>query len=267
MLLASPTFRMASDYKRIPSAEQKALFDRVVARSKAVRGQPVPVVVFDLDGTVLDNRPRTINILQELAADLRAEAATLHGNADEGKKAAEILAAARAEHLAYLMTDSLRKLGIVHPDLVARADAFWKTRFFSDAYLKHDVEVPGSIALSKACYEAGATLVYFTGRDLPNMALGSFQSLRDLGFPIGVIGTELVCKPDFAIPDAQYKREEGAHLARLGTVVCALENEPGNCNAFQELFPQADVVFVDTQHFPDAPALDARVHIVGDLVR
>ena len=40
------------------------------ASSRAARaspGQPSPVVVFDLDGTLMDNRPRTLAILQELA--------------------------------------------------------------------------------------------------------------------------------------------------------------------------------------------------------
>jgi len=99
----------------------------------------------------------------------------------------------------------------------------------------------------------------------PLMSLGSFQSLRDLGFPIGVVGTELVCKPDAKIPDEAFKREEGPKIARIGKVVAAFDNEPGNCNAFIEMSPDADVVFVDTQHLPGAPALAPRVHIVPDL--
>ncbi|HVH43961.1 MAG TPA: HAD family hydrolase [Labilithrix sp.] len=218
-------------------------------------GHPVPVVVFDLDGTIMDNRPRTAVILQELAAELHREA----------HSAAEVLAATRAESLAYLLTESLQRLGVEHPELIARAESYWKTRFFSDDYLKHDVAVAGSVELARACYDAGATIVYFTGRDLPLMSLGSFQSLRDLGFPIGVVGTELVCKPDAKIPDEAFKREEGPKIARIGKVVAAFDNEPGNCNAFIEMSPDADVVFVDTQHLPGAPALAPRVHIVPDL--
>ncbi len=246
---------MAPAYTSIPSAEQHALFARVVERCRPKPGQPVPVVVFDLDGTIMDNRPRTVTILKELAAELAAEA----------HSAAEKLAAANAETLAYLLGDTLQRLGVEHPEVVARAEAFWKTRFFSDDYLKHDVAVPGSLDLAKACYEAGATLVYFTGRDLPLMSLGSFGSLRDLGFPIGVVGTELVCKPHFHIPDEAFKREEGPKIARIGKVVAAFDNEPGNCNAFLEMCPDAEVVFVDTQHLPGAPALAKGVHVVPDL--
>ena len=198
---------MASAFTRLPFAQQQTLMSRIVARCKGVEGEPSPVVVFDLDGTLMDNRPRTLAILQELAHELRGEA----------HSAAEIASPRReAEELAYLLGDSLQTLGLEHPELVERAEAFWRTRFFSDHYLKHDIAIPGSVEFARACYEAGATLVYFTGRDLPLMGLGSFQSLRDLGFPIGVVGTELVCKPDAKIPDELFKRDEGPKIARIG---------------------------------------------------
>jgi hypothetical protein len=247
---------MASVYPRLPLPEQKALLSRIVGRCRPHPGAPTPVVVFDLDGTLMDNRPRTAVILQELGKELHAEA----------HSSAEVLAAARAEELAYLLGDTLQKLGVEHPELVARAEAFWKTRFFSDDYLKHDIAVDGAVRFAQACYDAGATIVYFTGRDLPLMGLGSFQSLRDLGFPIGVVGTELVCKPEASIPDETFKRSEGPKLLRIGRVVAAFDNEPGNCNAFVEMHPESDVVFVDTQHLPGAPPLHGRVSTVGDFV-
>lgn len=246
---------MSQVYKRISAPERHALYERIIARCARVPGKPPAVVVFDLDGTLMDNRPRTAVILQELARELKAEA----------HSSAEVLAAARAEELAYLLSDSLKRLGLEHPDLVSRAEAFWRERFFSDHYLKHDIAVAGSVEFARACYEAGAIIVYFTGRDLPLMGLGSFQSLRDLGYPIGVVGTELVCKPDAKIPDEAFKREEGPKLSRVGHVVAAFDNEPGNCNAFVEMCPEADVVFVDTQHLPGAPPLDRRVHVVEDF--
>ena len=228
---------------------------RIVARCRTVPGASSSVVVFDLDGTLMDNRPRTLAILKELAEELRGES---HSSADQ-------IAAAEAEELAYLLGDSMKKLGIKHPALVDRAESFWKARFFSDHYLKHDIAIAGSVEFAKACYEAGAVLVYFTGRDLPLMGIGSFQSLRDLGFPIGIVGTELVCKPDAKIPDELFKRAEGPKLLRVGHVVAAFDNEPGNCNAFLEMNPDADVVFVDTQHLPGAPPLDKRVQVVTDF--
>jgi hypothetical protein len=243
-------------YHRISTSEQKALYKRIVERSHRKPGEANPVIVFDLDGTLMDNRPRTQTILHELAAELKKEA----------HQAAEVLGSTKIESIAYMLTETLRLIGVDHPELVARAEEHWRQRFFTDEYLKYDIAIPGTVELAKACYEAGATLVYFTGRDLPLMSLGSFGSLRDLGFPIGVVGTELVCKPDAKIPDEKFKKEEGPKLARIGRVIATFDNEPGNCNAFQAMFPEADNVFVATQHLPGAPPLDAKVHVVPDLV-
>ena len=256
-MLTTRALSRSAQFTHLSPSAQRALLEKIVARSRPPSSAEAPVVVFDLDGTLMDNRPRTAVILQELAKELRAEAHT----------AAEILEAAQAEQLAYLMTDSLAKMGIVDSALVDRASEFWKARFFTDHYLRHDVAVPGAVEFARACYEAGAILVYFTGRDLPFMSLGSFGSLRDLGFPIGVVGTELVCKPDAKIPDEKFKRDEGPKLRRVGKVIAAFDNEPGNCNAFLEMCPEADVVFIDTQHLPGAPPLDSRVHVVPDFRR
>jgi hypothetical protein len=108
-------------------------------------------------------------------------------------------------------------------------------------------------------------VVYFTGRDLPLMGVGSFRSLKDLGFPIGVIGAELVLKPEFNIPDETFKREEVTRLERLGEVIAAFDNEPANCNIFADSHPKADSVFLDTQHLPGAPRLHESVLVIPDF--
>ena len=241
-------------YTRLPFAQQQTLLRRVVDRaSPGSRG--AKVVVLDLDGTLIDNRPRTGAILHELADDLR----TSH------PRDAALLRGAVPDALGYLVRDSLRALGVAE-DLVPEAEAFWKTKFFSDDPIRFDVALPGAIAFARACYERGAILAYFTGRDLPGMSVGTWKSLRDLGFPIGVPGTELVLKPTFEMPDEVFKQEIGPRLARLGEVVAVFDNEPANCNVLLAQHASAESVFVDTQHFPGAPPLDPKVHVVGDLV-
>lgn len=246
-----------STYPRLSPHDQKALLDRIVSRCKGVPGAASPVVVFDLDGTLMENRPRTLAILRELGAMWRTKEPAL----------AERLVAAQPTQLSYLLSDSLANLGVTRTEHVAEAELFWRERFFVDGYLKHDVEVPGAAAFARACYDEGAVLVYFTGRDLPLMGLGSFASLRDLGFPIGVAGTELVCKPDAAIPDEAFKRLVGPSLTRVGHVVAVFDNEPGNCNVLLSHFPDADSVMVDTQHLPGAPDLFREVQVIVDFKR
>ena len=120
----------------------------------------------------------------------------------------------------------------------------------------------GARAFAQAVHDAGAVVVYLTGRDLPNMALGSFASLRDLGFPIGCIGTELVVKPAFETPDVVFKRSVAPDLSRLGTVVATFDNEPGNVQVFLDAHPSSIGVFLATQYAPDPPPLDERAAVI-----
>jgi hypothetical protein len=246
-------------YQRLSLADQARTLQAIISQcgSRSERGavEPSPVVVFDLDGTLMDNRPRTAIILHELAETWKvthpALAARLHD--------------AQADKLEYLLTDTLVRFGVTQTDAVAAAETFWRERFFSDDYLAHDIAVPGSVEFARACYERGGNIVYLTGRDLPLMGIGSFKSLRDLGFPIGVPGTELVLKPDAAMPDEAFKRLEAPKLARVGRVVAVFDNEPANCNVLLEQNPECTSVFVDTQHLPGAPPLHAAVKVVADF--
>jgi hypothetical protein len=246
-------------YPCLDGAGQSALLGRLVerARERRAAGGAPPVIVFDLDGTLMDNRPRSAAILAELAR----EWASLH------PEAAGRVAAARADELAYLFSDNLQRLGVSDRALVDKAMAFWRERFFHDKYLAHDVEVPGAVAFARAAYEAGANVVYLTGRDLPLMGLGSWSSLRDLGFPIGVVGAELVCKPDASVHDEAFKLEVAPALVRVGEVIATFDNEPGNCNLFRRAYPAALTVLLDTQHVPGAPPLDEGVVCVRDFRR
>lgn len=235
------------------SNELAAVVDACRARSTTSERA---VVVFDLDGTLLDNRPRTVAILNEAAVQWAAD----HPEATAAIRSLD------PKQLGYLVTDALRERG-VDEALVGEALEVWKQRFFRDDTLAHDVPLSGAVEFARACYEAGGNLAYFTGRDLPNMALGSLASLRDRGFPVGVPGTELVLKPDFETPDLDFKRAVTPQLERIGRVVATFDNEPGNCNVFHEFFPEATHFLLLTQHAPNPPQLASGVRVIQDFRR
>jgi beta-phosphoglucomutase-like phosphatase (HAD superfamily) len=238
-----------------PHNQQQAMLRSILRRCRTERSHTTPVVVFDLDGTLMDNRPRTVAILRELATRYR----------DLDPDVARRLEGARPHDLDYLLADSLERLGAHRAELVEEMQVFWRERFFGDSHLLHDVALPGAVEFARACYDAGAILVYLTGRDLPLMGTGTFASLRDLGFPIGVPATELVLKPDAAMPDEAFKRLVAPDLARVGHVIAAFDNEPANCNVMLAHYPDAHVVFVDTQHMPGAPELGAGACVIRDF--
>jgi len=258
MALESNVFHPKPFYARLSTGEQSALLGRILTRCAHQPGrETTPVVVFDLDGTLMDNRPRTSAILRELGEHWAAREPEL----------AMALRSADPDALAYVLTENLGLLGVTRADLVDEAQEYWRVRFFSDEHLVHDVALAGAVAFARDCYDAGATLVYLTGRDLPLMGLGTFRSLRDLGFPIGVAGTEVVLKPEFSMPDEAFKRAVAPTLARVGHVVASFDNEPGNCNVFKEVYPDCESVLVDTQHMPQAPPIAAGVRVIADFVR
>ncbi len=236
---------------------QIALLQKILGTLETLhdRGEVTPVVVFDLDGTLFDNRPRTLRILQEYAAEVRAEAPDV----------AAALESMTVDRVLYLLSDTLHVCNVTHADLVNDITKFWRDRFFSDDYMAYDVPLDGAVEYARACYETGASLVYLTGRDIPGMFLGTVATLRDHGFPVGVAGTEFVLKPDATMPDEAFKRTALPTLERVGQVVAFFDNEPANCNLAVHGAPGCVSVLLDTQRVPGAPAPEPGVETIADF--
>jgi phosphoglycolate phosphatase-like HAD superfamily hydrolase len=217
--------------------------------------KPAPVVVFDLDATLFDNRPRTLEILMELREEVEADDPDL----------ADALLTLEVDRIHYLLTDTLRGCGVYRADLVKQISTFWHDRFFTDEYVACDVPMEGAPEYVRACYEAGAVIVYLTGRDIPGMLVGTVAKLRDDGFPIAVAGTELILKPDPNMSDEAFKRTALPTLDRVGDLVAFFDNEPANCNLAKAMFPECSVVLLETQKVPGAPEPAEDVEILADF--
>ena len=237
---------------RLSAGARRELLEGLVARSAERIGGRAPLIVFDLDGTLLDNRPRVVAILHELADHWR----------DTHPVASAAVGKAEKNDIRYGLIDNLKHLGVVEPELLAAGQRFWFERFFIDDYLRHDVALAGAVSFANRCYDAGANLMYLTGRDTPKMSLGTLASLRDCGFPIATVGTSLVTKPAFDIPDDRFKRETGALLERVGPVLAVFDNEPGNCNALLESHRACVSILLDTHHAPNPPELLSGIAVI-----
>jgi hypothetical protein len=213
-----------------------------------------PVVLFDLDGTLYDNRPRTLRILHAFAAQLENEHA--HD--------AHTIRGISYRDLDYRLDDTLAARGIA-TSVIERAVAAWELRFFTDAACSDDIPVSGSVHFVRACWDAGATVVYLTGRDIPGMLLGTSRTLRDDGFPLAIPRVELVMKPTFEEGDSEFKERLLETLGDLGRVVASFDNEPANCNLFRARWPDAVTVLLDTQRAPGAPPLDPHVAVIANF--
>jgi hypothetical protein len=237
------------------SSSEGSLLRATLARVRDVQENgDVPVVVFDLDGTLFDNGPRTWNILAEFAE------ASGRGTL---RRALNDL---RATGLPYLLTDTLRLAGVTDEATLVEARAFWAARFFTHTYQTLDVPLAGARRFVDECYKAGALVVYLTGRDVPGMAVGCVQSLHDHGFPVALARTSLILKHDFDTPDIDFKTEAVEFIHRLGTVVASFDNEPGNVNMFLRRWPSSLSVLIETTHAPGAPTLAEDAARAGDFL-
>jgi hypothetical protein len=120
------------------------------------------------------------------------------------------------------------------------------------------------VAYANAVHKAGAHVVYMSGRNAASMRAGTEASLKKLGFPWGKNVT-LVLKTQKGGDDASYKEAESAKLPALGEVEAAVDNEPGNCNAFHHSLPKAEVILLEKPHSPNPPALEAGIDRAKDF--
>lgn len=227
-------------------AENPLLVGVLESVRAAYSKQERPMVVFDLDGTLFDNRPRMVQILKEYG--------------DQELKAVRPEAAMKLQTLTapfaqYMLTDTLKGIGITEEAVINNAAVFWSQRFFTDEYLRHDVPVPGAVNYVRSLYSAGARVVYLSGRDAPRQLLGSVRALRDQGFPIGIQGTELIMKPSVQTTDAIFKQQATSYLRQYGKVVAAFDNEPNNVNVYRRAFADAKVILYNAPHAPNPPPL------------
>lgn len=216
------------------------VLDRVV---QAVQAKKKPVVVLDLDSTLYEVQPRTFQIIQEFLND--EASGGLSSSVREGLQGLQM------EQLEYSIRDAFGKLGLnidaseVQVDL-EKLGSFWWKRFFQNDYIQYDIAYPGTQDYVSRLFEAGATLVYLTGRDFPNMGEGTLAAMKRDGFPVDHERIVPMLKPDASMNDKRFKEEAMSRIASLGTLVASFENEPANLVAMQKTLPNALHVFVET---------------------
>jgi hypothetical protein len=216
----------------ISGVEQRRVLDSVLSRARSVGKNGV--AAFDLDSTLLDNRPRQARILAEYgrAHDLPSLAGSLP-----------------AHWTSWEIADAMRASGL-EEGLVAvhrnPAKEYWGRHFFTSAYCVADIPMPGAREFLAELMETGVQIAYVTGRDVA-MGEGSLASFRSAGFPIpDERRVHFMLKPNTELADDAWKEECYVALAHLGEVIAAFDNEPTHINGYRARFPGALCVHLAT---------------------
>jgi beta-phosphoglucomutase-like phosphatase (HAD superfamily) len=211
---------------------------------------PKGLVVFDLDSTLLDNRPRQARILREYGH---------HANLP-------VLTRAEPHHwVDWSIRTAMANAGLAGEPLEAHvepAKTFWRERFFTSEYCIDDLAIEGAVAYVHAIRDAGATVLYVTGRH-EGMRAGTTANFVALGFPApDEKRAHLLMKPTLAEDDDQYKIEVQGRIREMGQLLAAFDNEPAHANGYRLHFPDAIVVRIDTDHSGRPIPLLAGIEIV-----
>ncbi len=215
-------------------AEAGSPLEAVLARAKSIGHRAV--VIFDLDSTLFDNKPRQARILREFG-QARGISALSGCKASHFSSGWDLRAAMR--HCGLTAEEAER----IYPE----AKQFWLQRFFTSDYCAEDVAIAGAPQFVKAVAETGAIICYVSGRP-EQMKQGTLDAMRKSGFLVPRRGVHLILKASPALHDDDFKREAHRKIAELGEVVAVFDNEPTHLNDYRRRFPEAMVVHLATDN-------------------
>jgi hypothetical protein len=206
------------------------------------------LLVFDLDSTVFDNRPRQARIVREFGA-AKQHPALLKCQPWHFTSGWDLRGATKSCGLTQAQSDAL------YPEL----KAFWQERFFTSDYCRDDIEIVGAPRYLHALDYVKARVIYVTGRH-EAMRLGTEACLERCRMPMPSAGghVQLLMKPLLPDDDDAYKRQAHQQLRSMGTVLAAFDNEPMHINDYAAKFPEAIPVHLATDHSGRDVKLDPR---------
>jgi predicted secreted acid phosphatase len=232
------------------------IFEDLKLRIQKVQaaGNEHPLVVFDVDDTLIDCRYRKSLVFRDFANQAEVQS--------KWPEECRILLELGWERLTYRVADNLGKMGIAEGAFGNALFDYWMKHYFTYPYLIQDRAFPGAQAFVAKCVELGAHIVYLTARDHPGMYQGTIEALESLRFPMHSPKTHVMLKPEVSMSDHHFKVGALDQIASLGRVVASLENELINLNAMAEKWPDAAMYWRKTLYAPDPPPPHPRVEVM-----
>lgn len=218
---------------------------RSAVTAEVARGG-LPVVVFNIDGTILDNSPRSLAIMRDFVESNPVEAAEI----------ADSVMALTPDQVDYYVVDTFKKCGLQNFFLLEAALRYWAENFFTARYTSLDMPITGAVDFVREIHDAGALIVYVSGRNRDVMLGATAESLRAAGFPVATTRTLLILSPCTAEAARLFKRHAYGEISRMGRVVGAFDDDAEEVVAMKRHWPEAEVVFFRTaaSRVPESPA-------------
>ena len=193
------------------------------------------MIIFDIDGTILDNFPRQVAILINLFSEM-PEIKEIYLN--EGYLR-QLLPNPYS-----LLKHIIEKSG--NTQIIRELQPKFLKFFLSNEYLENDILISGFSTFFKQLLlntPEDIEITFLTGRPEQEMREGTITSLNLLGIDFNTKKFQLIMKPKIEMEDYDFKVQV---LSALKTdqiqVLAFFDNEPNNCILAKKFFPNALVV-------------------------
>lgn len=201
------------------------------------------LVVFDLDSTLFDVSPRLQQILHDFAFNPE--------NKKKFPESVEVLKTVEMQRSDWGIRNAMMRSGLANhsSEFHMAVKQYWIDSFFTNHYLHYDKPYEGAAEFVQKVEQAGAKIVYLSGRDHAGMAKGTIEVLQKWNFPYDEKNSSIALKPQKGMDDAEFKKDWFLAIPRNAyEQVWFFENEPLNVQAIREHFDHIDIVFFESTH-------------------
>jgi len=238
----------------IPQTRLRAMEARVI---ETVKNGETPVLVFDLDETLIDSTPRKYMAFREAVESICGD---MNRPSGFGCEAATAIHQAQFYALEnhYAVLD-LFDSSTISSEWRATLDRTMTGIYLSGKGLELDREIPGAAKFVQKMRALGAKVYFVSSRSKNTQRQGTLESLWALGLGSPNIDQELVLKVD-GVRSIDFKKATFAMIHKKpGHVVGVFENEPENMNAMVKEFSGALAYFIQGAWLLDLPVSEQAV--------
>ena len=230
----NPQFALARDQR----------LDSLIAHTRELsQNGSIPLIVMDLDETVVDSTDRRFAAFQRSAQTLCSTTAPRDCPLALNLRRSDLQRISNP----YDSTSLFDRLGIKSPEFRKKWESTMVDEYLSGSGMELDDEVPGARSFISELGHAGAHVIYISARFESKQGFGTLQSLSHLGL-LEWGWPKVILRPDHedslafkvrAIRSIEFP--EGQDSA----VIALFENEPENLNAWSHEFPDAQAFFLE----------------------
>ena len=216
-----------------------------------------PILIIDLDGTLVDYTMRTYMIFKKALSTLDIS--------NEVKQKVEDI---KREDYDYFPRSNFERADIGDVKIIDELTSFWEKHYFTNHYLKYDRQMPGAYKFISNILELGINIVYLTGRDEPNMGDGTKAWLEQQGFlKDSDPRCRLLMKTNLEIENYESKERNGKAIGDMGQPVLIIDNEPIELQTMWERFPGAIPVLMDMPNSGKPAKLPDDIFMIKDFLQ